>query len=61
MLVKKTLPKTKHFDSMVVEGTAVATEKKRETLTERIKHQIKKPDPTFERPSKRKRPKKGKR
>lgn len=64
ILVKKTLPTTSHFDAAVLEGTAVATEtavttpKKSESMADRIKNQFTTPEPTFDRPNKRKRPKK---
>jgi YidC/Oxa1 family membrane protein insertase len=65
VLVKKTLPKTSHFDAAVLEGSAVptttaavTTAKKSESMADRIKNQFTTPEPTFDRPSKRKRPKK---
>ncbi|TWT52798.1 Membrane protein insertase YidC [Rubripirellula amarantea] len=60
VLVKKTLPKTSHFDSTLIEGSAKPTEKKAETgsLADRIRNQISPPEPEFDRPNKRKRPKK---
>ena len=57
VLVKKTLPDTKHFDPAVVEGTVAGGEVKSQTLAERIRSQVAKPEETFERPHKRKRPK----
>ncbi|MEM9826132.1 MAG: YidC/Oxa1 family insertase periplasmic-domain containing protein [Planctomycetota bacterium] len=56
VLVKKTVPKTTHFDPAVVDGTATATKKK--TITERVMEKVQEPEPKFERPNKRKRPKK---
>ncbi len=61
ILVKKTLPKGKHFDADVIDGKAVVKERKSENFVDRIKDQINKPEPTFERPNKRKRPKNKKR
>jgi YidC/Oxa1 family membrane protein insertase len=58
ILVKKTLPTEKHFDSAVLEGTAVPTESKTQSLTERIRNQVSKPEEPAERPNKRRRPKK---
>ncbi|QDT03426.1 Membrane protein insertase YidC [Rubripirellula lacrimiformis] len=65
ILVKKTLPKTSHFDTSVLEGSAVPTDSgsskpaaKKDSLVKRIQDSVKKPEPTFERPNKRKRPKK---
>ncbi len=62
ILVKKTLPQKSHFDSAVLEGYAVPTEPKGpglgETWVNRLKNTVNTPEPTFERPNKRKRPKK---
>jgi YidC/Oxa1 family membrane protein insertase len=58
ILVKKTLPKGKHFNMDVLEGTAVPTEKKPQSLAERIRSQVSKPEAPVERPNKRRRPKK---
>ncbi len=60
ILVKKTLPTGKHFDSAVLEGTAVPTENKAVSLTDRIRNQVSKPPPPVERPNKRRRPNKKK-
>ncbi len=57
ILVKKTLPKTPHFDASVIEGTATATDKKKSpSLTDRIREQVTKPEEPAERPNKRRRP-----
>lgn len=62
VLVKKTIPSKTHFDLAtpegVVEGSAKPTEKPKVTLAQRIKDQVNGPEPTFERPNKRKKPKK---
>lgn len=62
VLVKKTIPKTSHFDLAtpegVVEGSAKPTEKPKLSLAQRIKDQVNGPEPTFDRPNKRKKPKK---
>ncbi len=62
ILVKKTLPTKGHFDAAILEGTAVPTNAavvtKKETMSDRIKNQFSTPEPTFDRPNKRKRPKK---
>ncbi len=42
IMVKKTLPTGKHFDSAVLEGTATATEKS-QSLVDRIRSQVAKP------------------
>ena len=59
IMVKKTLPTGKHFDSAVLEGTATATEKS-QSLVERIRSQVAKPEMPIERPNKRRRPGAGK-
>ncbi|TWT80077.1 Membrane protein insertase YidC [Planctomycetes bacterium CA13] len=56
VLVKKTLPKGKHFDLSTVDGTVVASGKKKPTLAERIRDQVNKPEVKAERPNKRRRP-----
>ncbi|TWU47628.1 Membrane protein insertase YidC [Rubripirellula tenax] len=62
ILVKKTLPTKSHFDAAVLEGSAVPKGSKpadrKETLADKIKNAVNKPEPTFDRPNKRKRPKK---
>ncbi len=61
ILVKKTLPQGKHFDTAVLEGTASPQPKsKSPSLTERIRNQVSKPAEPIEPPNKRKRPKKKK-
>ncbi len=59
IMVKKTLPTGKHFDAAVLEGTAVRTEKS-QSLVERIRSQVAKPEAPIERPNKRRRPPKKK-
>lgn len=58
IIVKKTLPTGKHFDAAVLEGTAAAPaqDNKSQSIAERIRSQVAKPDPPAERPNKRKRP-----
>ena len=57
VLVKKTLPSGKHFDTAVLAGTATVTnQEKSQSLADRIRSQVAKPDPPVERPNKRKRP-----
>ena len=57
ILVKKTLPTGKHFDAAVLEGTAATpTQDKSQSIAERIRSQVAKPDAPVERPNKRKRP-----
>jgi YidC/Oxa1 family membrane protein insertase len=62
VLVKKTIPQKSHFDLAtpdgVVEGSAKPTEKPKVSLAQRIKDQVNGPEPTFDRPNKRKKPKK---
>ncbi|MGB7325131.1 MAG: YidC/Oxa1 family insertase periplasmic-domain containing protein [Rubripirellula sp.] len=62
IFVKKTLPKKSHFDPSMLEGTVVPTSgtatTKQETLVDKLKNKVNKPEPTFDRPNKRKRPKK---
>ncbi len=60
VLVKKTLPSGKHFDAAVLEGTAVPTAEKSQSLAERIRSQISKPEEPVQPPNKRRRPKKKK-
>ncbi|MEM8666529.1 MAG: YidC/Oxa1 family insertase periplasmic-domain containing protein [Planctomycetota bacterium] len=60
ILVKKTLPKGKHFDSAILDGTAAPGEKKSASIAERIRSQVAKPEAPIERPNKRKRPNKKK-
>lgn len=55
ILVKKTLPSTPHFDSSVIEGSATAT-KKPNSIAERIRQQVTKPEEPIEPPNKRRRP-----
>lgn len=59
ILVKKTLPDTKHFDSTVLEGVGGKAEKS-QSLVDRLKSQVAKPDMPIERPNQRKRPPKKK-
>lgn len=59
IMVKKTLPTAKHFDAAVLEGTAAPMEKS-QSLVERIRSQVAKPEMPIERPNKRKRPPKKK-
>ena len=59
ILVKKTLPDTKHFDSTVLEGVGGKSEKA-QGLVDRLKSQVAKPDMPIERPNQRKRPPKKK-
>lgn len=63
VLVKKTVPNKTHFDLAtpaggVIEGTAKPTPKEKGSLAQRIKEQVNGPEPKFERPNKRKKPKK---
>ena len=60
LLVKKTLPTKQHFDPALVQGGEAAAEKKSQSIADRIRSQVAKPEPEFERPNKRKRPKKKK-
>ena len=55
IMVKKTLPTTKHFDSAVLEGVGGKPEKS-QSLVDRLKSQVAKPDMPIERPNQRKRP-----
>ena len=57
LLVKKTLPAKKHFEHLSLEG-ADAAPVKSETLMDRLRDQMKGPEPSFTPPNKRKRPKK---
>jgi YidC/Oxa1 family membrane protein insertase len=59
IMVKKTLPTAKHFDAAVLEGTAAPSQKS-QTLVERLRSQVAKPEMPVERPNKRKRPPKKK-
>ena len=56
IIVKRTLPSKKHFDLAGLEGGATTAPVKSQSLAERIRSQMAKPEPTFEKPSKRKRP-----
>ena len=57
MIVKKTLPKNKHFDPSVLDGTATEKEPdKKESLADRIRNQIAPPEEATVTPNKRKRP-----
>ena len=64
VLVKKTLPTGKHFDTSVLEGSVnsegTVAAKKSPTIADRIRDQIAPPAPPVERPNKRKRPPSGK-
>ena len=59
ILVKKTLPEAKHFDQLALQGTG-GNPQKSQTLVDRIKSQVAKPDMPVERPNQRKRPPKRK-
>ena len=56
IIVKRTLPSKKHFDLSGLDGGTSAAPVKSQSLAERIRSQVAKPEPTFEKPSKRKRP-----
>ncbi len=56
IIVKRTLPTKNHFDLAALEGGEVAETVKSKSLAERIRSQVAKPEPAFEKPSKRKRP-----
>jgi YidC/Oxa1 family membrane protein insertase len=58
VFVKKTLPTKKHFDIEVVEGATETPEKKSQSIADRIREQVSKPEAPIARPNKRKRPKK---
>ncbi|MFK8114967.1 MAG: YidC/Oxa1 family insertase periplasmic-domain containing protein [Rubripirellula sp.] len=60
ILVKKTLPPMQHFDLAAADdgGGAAAGPEKSQSIADRIRSQVSKPEPEFERPNKRKRPKK---
>ncbi len=58
VFVKKTLPTKKHFDIDVLDGGAEVPEKKSQSLADRIREQVSKPEAPIARPNKRKRPKK---
>ena len=62
VLVKKTLPKSKHFDQSVIDGTLTidSTATKKQSIADKIREQIKPPEPTTLPPNKRKRPPKPK-
>ena len=55
ILVKKTLPTDKHFESAVLEGVGNKPEQS-QSLVDRLKSQVAKPDKPIERPNQRKRP-----
>ena len=59
IFVKKTLPPTKHFDSTALAGSAAKPEKS-QTLVDRLKSQVAKPEMPIARPNQRKRPPKKK-
>lgn len=56
IIVKRTLPSKNHFDLAGLEGGSGTAPVKSQSLAERIRSQVAKPEPTFEKPSKRKRP-----
>ncbi len=56
ILVKKTLPKGKHFDLALEADGVPAKEEKSPTLADRIRSQVAKPQPPVVPPNKRKRP-----
>ncbi|WP_168564855.1 YidC/Oxa1 family insertase periplasmic-domain containing protein [Crateriforma spongiae] len=55
MIVKRTIPQGKHFDSAVLEGTA-ARSSSSSSLADRLRQQLAPEEPQAERPNKRKRP-----
>lgn len=55
ILVKRTLPEAKHFDAAVIEGVGSPQEKS-QSLVDRLKNQVAKPEMPFEPPNQRKRP-----
>ena len=55
ILVKRTLPEAKHFDAAVIEGVGSSQEKS-QSLVDRLKNQVAKPEMPFEPPNQRKRP-----
>ncbi len=57
VLVKKTLPTTKHFDEGILEGTATPVGKpSKPSLADTIRQRLNPPEEPIERPSKRRRP-----
>jgi YidC/Oxa1 family membrane protein insertase len=58
IFVKKTLPTKKHFDIDVLDSETAAPEKKSQSIADRIRDQVSKPEAPIARPNKRKRPKK---
>ncbi len=61
VFVKKTLPQQKHFDAAVLEGSAAATAPVSSlSLADRLRQQMKPPEPAPEPPNRRKRPNVGK-
>ena len=56
IIVKRTLPSKKHFDLAGLEAGTATAPVKSQSLAERIRSQVAKPEPTFEKPNKRKRP-----
>lgn len=61
VFVKKTLPQQKHFDAAVLEGSATATAPVSSlSLADRLRQQVKPPEPAAEPPNRRKRPNVGK-
>lgn len=56
IIVKRTLPDKKHFDLSSLEGGNGAASVKSQSLADRIRSQVAKPEPAFEKPNKRKRP-----
>jgi len=66
LLVKKTLPEGQHFDPALLDGSAATAssgkpEQKSQTLADKIRSQVAKPEPPVVPPHKRKRPKSKKR
>jgi YidC/Oxa1 family membrane protein insertase len=59
VLVKKTLPTKQHFDFSVIDsGSTAAAPAKSQSIADRIRSQVSKPEPEFDPPNKRRRPKK---
>ena len=56
IIVKRTLPSKNHFDLAALDGGSGSAPVKSQSLAERIRSQVAKPEPTFEKPNKRRRP-----
>lgn len=56
IIVKRTLPDKKHFDLAGLEGGGASAPVKSQSLAERLRSQVAKPEPAFEKPNKRRRP-----